>query len=97
MPSGKKQRGRLTTLPERQEYIAWINEAVQNGARKKCACSEIGISIRTLQRWLQKNEDGRKNAVRPAPTNKLRILVNWIADSGLLDHKNQKIFLTSVM
>lgn len=27
--------------------------------------------MRTLQRWLQKNEDGRKNAVRPAPSNKL--------------------------
>lgn len=35
------------------------------------ACSEIGISIRTLQRWLQNNEDGRKNAVRPIPSNKL--------------------------
>jgi len=56
---------------ERQKYIAWINEAVENGARKACACCEIGISIRTLQRWGQTNEDGRKSAVRPIPANKL--------------------------
>ena len=44
------------------------------GARKHLACKEIGINIRTLQRWNQGGEikgDGRPDANRPSPTNKL--------------------------
>ena len=45
--------------------INLINEAHANGARLKSACSTIGISVRTLQRWQQcgpVGEDGRKAA-----------------------------------
>ncbi|MGI6784601.1 MAG: hypothetical protein ACOX5A_10365 [Aminivibrio sp.] len=41
------------------------------------ACKELGISIRTRQRWLRDasartvNEDGRKNAVREKPAGAL--------------------------
>lgn len=39
------------------------------------ACAELGISIRTWQRWMREGGvdscDGRKDASRPAPANKL--------------------------
>ncbi|KAE9882249.1 hypothetical protein GP665_24715 [Escherichia coli] len=48
-----QQRGRLTPLPERQKIINLVSEAVSSGARKTQACQCIGISVRTLQRWMQ--------------------------------------------
>ncbi len=51
-----------------------IDEAVASGARKAQACALLGLTVRTVQRWLRDGElkvDGRANAVRPAPTNKL--------------------------
>jgi putative transposase len=51
-----------------------INEAMKAGASKKAACSELKISVRTLQRWETGGEvkkDGRKSAVRSGPRNKL--------------------------
>lgn len=54
--------------------IDWIDEAVTQGARKRSACEELNISLRTLQRWTQGgevHEDGRPGAARPAPSNKL--------------------------
>lgn len=45
-----------------------------NGARKFKACGELGITIRTYQRWNENGhlvEDGRLHAVRPSPANKL--------------------------
>ena len=44
------------------------------GARKYKACNELSITIRTLQRWIEDGnikEDGRSNAKRPIPHNKL--------------------------
>ena len=56
--------------------VTLINEAVSNGARKTRACEVIGITIRTLQRWINEktgsiHSDRRKLANRPAPHNKL--------------------------
>lgn len=53
-----------------------IEEAVSKGARKSRACEVIGISIRTLQRWVDSDtgaisEDMRCSSGRPAPHNKL--------------------------
>jgi len=48
---------------------------VNAGARKYKACEELGITVRTLQRWLTKgkllSKDGRIDAKRPGPVNKL--------------------------
>lgn len=44
------------------------------GARKKPACDELGITLRTLQRWTQEDTlkaDGRTTTVRPRPANAL--------------------------
>lgn len=53
-----------------------VEEAVSKGARKNRACEVIGVSIRTLQRWVDSStgtisEDMRSSADRPIPNNKL--------------------------
>ena len=68
------RRGQLVTLSDRQYYVRLINEAVNSGARKFKACQEVGVSIRTLQRWVEGDTvcaDKRPTAVRPEPSNKL--------------------------
>ena len=64
----------MTSLAERQELVDFIDEAVSAGARKARACKEVGISLRTLQRWTDGGEvkaDRRPQATRPEPANKL--------------------------
>lgn len=54
--------------------VEWINEAVTSGARKERACSELGLSIRTLQRWVEGEHvkaDQRPLIERQTPRNKL--------------------------
>jgi transposase len=51
--------------------MSMITEAVADGARKDRACEELGVSVRTVQRWRHQAEDGRPGAVRAAPSNKL--------------------------
>ena len=64
----------MTLYPERQKQIGWIDEAVISAARKRLACDEVGICLRTYQRWHQGGEigkDRRSQALRPEPSNKL--------------------------
>lgn len=64
----------MISASDRQYAVALIDEAVAAGARKATACRELGISLRTLQRWTRRGElaqDGRPSATRPAPANKL--------------------------
>jgi len=61
-------------LPQRQLFIDWLSEAVAAGARKIKACREVGLSLRTLQRWTGREivqADGRTTIARPAPRNAL--------------------------
>lgn len=48
--------GRLISFPDRKQYCAVIDEAVQNGARQQLACELVGIASRTYQRWKQSGE-----------------------------------------
>jgi transposase InsO family protein len=48
--------GRLISYPDRKQYCALIDEAVQNGARQQLACELVGIAPRTYQRWNQGEE-----------------------------------------
>lgn len=44
------------------------------GVRKAVACEEMGVPLRTLQRWTEEkvmHADGRATTVRPAPRNAL--------------------------
>lgn len=52
-----------------------IDEARQAGARLAPACRELGVTVRTYQRWTEEEpvrEDQRPRAQRPEPANKLR-------------------------
>ena len=67
-------RGRMINVPDRRRAVELINEAVEAGASKKKACSELEISSRTYRRWTQYGSvkaDGRPDAERQAPANKL--------------------------
>lgn len=61
----------MISAPDRQATIALIGQAVQAGARQALACRELGLSVRTLQRWQHQAADGRPHALRQAPSNKL--------------------------
>ena len=65
----------MTTNPVRQNIIMWVNESIKAGATKSRACQTLGISIRTIQRWVEGNgevlSDQRPNATRNHPANKL--------------------------
>jgi putative transposase len=64
-------------VPEREQFIEWINEAVVSGARRSHACNRVGISLRALQRWANDGAvkaDARTTCVRPEPGNKLSAL-----------------------
>lgn len=59
---------------DRRQTVTLVEEARQAGARLAGACAELGIDVRTYQRWTQGSElkvDGRADAVHPPPANKL--------------------------
>lgn len=64
----------MISAPDRAEAIKLIAEAKESGASEKKACNELGISLRTIQRWRElgaPKEDQRPLAKRPVPANKL--------------------------
>ena len=64
----------MTALPQRQELVAQVRAAQASGARLERACAEVGISVRTWQRWDAGEDvlaDARPDAVRPVPANRL--------------------------
>ena len=65
----------MINVPDRLLCISLIREAVQSGCRLEKACGELGLSLRTFQRWVRDGEevraDGRTTTERPAPRNKL--------------------------
>lgn len=62
-----------------------IADAVQSGARRYRACNELGLSLRTVQRWRYADCDRRLLAKRAAPANKL----SESECQALLDAANQ--------
>jgi putative transposase len=61
---------------DRSQAATLIDEAVLSGAAKYKACAELGITIRTYQRWMAAGvikSDGRPDSVRPIPKNKLTL------------------------
>jgi putative transposase len=48
-----------------------IDEAVRQGARLSRACEQLGLSARSVQRWRVSPQDGRTQAKRAPPPNKL--------------------------
>lgn len=63
----------MTSVPERRHYVEQVQTAVAAGARLARACTEVGITPRTLQRWTQPGEvrvDARTTTTK-LPSNKL--------------------------
>ena len=61
---------------DRQQAVVLIEEAHRAGARWSRACAEVGIDVRTYQRWTAGEAlhvDGRPAAVRPEPANQLSV------------------------
>lgn len=65
----------MISAPDRRERVELVEEAYRSGARRERACQELGICLRTYQRWREDGEeiksDGRAQAQRPAPANRL--------------------------
>ena len=64
----------MISTPGRQAAVTLIKEAVNAGARRRRACAELGLSLRTFERWTEGGElhsDRRPGAVRREPANKL--------------------------
>src|SRR5690606_12896022 len=64
----------MIALSQRQDMVADIEQAQREGATLAAACAELGVSVRTLERWKQDGAvraDGRPGAARPEPAHKL--------------------------
>lgn len=64
----------MISTPDRERAVRLIKKTVAAGARTFIACEEIGISMRTYQRWTREGAvkvDGRPDAVHPEPRHKL--------------------------
>lgn len=63
----------MIALPQRQKLIADIMATQQQGVRLALACAEMGISLRTFERWNESGQvvsDRRPLAERPEPSHK---------------------------
>jgi transposase InsO family protein len=65
----------MTSPAARADIITMITQAVASGARRSSACTIVGLSLRTVQRWklAGSSEDGRTIRLQ-APTNALTAL-----------------------
>jgi putative transposase len=64
----------MISVADRRHIVQLIDRARQQGARLHPACVTVGISGRTYQRWTAEggvSADGRPDAQRPEPGNKL--------------------------
>jgi len=76
---------------DRTNAVELVKEAVGAGAAKYKACAELGITVRTYQRWTHGDDvkcDGRPTAEHPEPRNKLP------ADErqAIIDIANSKLY-----
>ena len=58
----------MTTMDELNKIMGYIDEGINNGARKEQVCKLVGLPIRTIQRW--KNNpigDKRPDAEHKSP------------------------------
>jgi hypothetical protein len=72
----------MSTLTERSNIIALVDQAIQGGARQDRACRAISLSERTLQRWQRDQSRGDQRPIRlQEPKNALsaqqRQAVQW--------------------
>ena len=56
----------MTTAPQRQILLTLLEEACAGGARMRKACAQIGLSLRTVERWMRQRSFGSQQAL-PSP------------------------------
>ena len=64
----------MISASDRQRAIELMTEAHQAGARRHRVCQELGLTLRTVQRWTRQgtlHTDARPTATRPIPRNRL--------------------------
>lgn len=64
----------MISTPDRERAVELVKETVGAGARTFKVCEQMGISMRTYQRWTREGgvkADGRPGAVRPTQRHKL--------------------------
>ena len=61
----------MINAPDRREAMQLIDEAVAAGVRQARACTQLGLSARTVQRWRHTPADRRPDARHDAPANRL--------------------------
>jgi putative transposase len=64
----------MTSLPQRDQMMALVDEAIGSGARQAKVCEAISLNERTLQRWQRDKTQGvgdRRPARVQAPKNRL--------------------------
>ena len=64
----------MISTPDRKRAVELVKETVAAGARTFKVCDQMGLSMRTYQRWTREGgvkADGRPDAVRPPPAHKL--------------------------
>lgn len=82
-------RGRRIEEPIRLLAIELIEEANQNGCRRRVACKDLGIDLKTIKRWKENPSDGRQGP-NSAPGNKLTIeeraqVINYATSNEYMD------------
>lgn len=78
-------QGRLISAPDRLQALGLIAKAVESGARRFRACNELGLCLRTVQRWRNCEVDRRQTVQREPPPNKLSVQER----QAVLDAANQ--------
>ena len=71
----------MISTPDRQNAITLVDQAAAAGARRALACAELGLDERTCRRWRARDgapEDRRPMAPRPAPSNALETVRNFV-------------------
>jgi putative transposase len=66
-------RGRRIDVESREQSTELVTEAVANGCRLKSACEALGLSSRTVQRWVLETEvvGDKRRGPKTEPANKL--------------------------
>jgi putative transposase len=73
---GTRERGQLTSLPERHYLLDLFYEAVAAGALKLAVCEALEVTPRTLQRWRKQQNrlaDRRTTVQKAPPANALTV------------------------
>ncbi len=81
----------------KQTVLKLITQACESGARKSKAAQLLGLTIRTIQRWIQKGLLDRRKASRAVPGNKLsdheKIQISKVLESPEFADSNPNQFV----